>query len=44
MHLSPAPAAAAGPDEGWQRERLFSGLAELLWAAARVVGARGGDQ
>jgi DNA-binding CsgD family transcriptional regulator/tetratricopeptide (TPR) repeat protein len=33
--LGAAPAAVGGQDEGWQRERLFSGLAELLWAAAR---------
>ena len=33
--LGPAPAAAGDRDEGWRRERLFSGLAELLWAAAR---------
>ena len=33
--LGPAPAVVGGLDEGWRRERLFSGLAELLWAAAR---------
>ena len=33
--LGPAPAVVGGLDEGWRRERLFSGLSELLWAAAR---------
>ena len=33
--LGPVPAAVGDRDEGWRRERLFSGLAELLWAAAR---------
>ena len=30
----PDVAGASGRDEGWRRERLFSGVAELLWAAA----------
>ena len=34
--LGPAPAGRlVNRDEGWRRERLFPGLAELLWAAAR---------
>ena len=42
--LGPAggPGLAGGRDEGWQRERLFSAVAELLDAVARQSGAGSG--
>jgi len=36
--LGPGGALAGGPAEGWRRERLFAGVAELLDAVARPCG------
>jgi DNA-binding CsgD family transcriptional regulator len=42
--LSPGgePGLAGGRDEGWQRQRLFAGVAELLAAVADAAGGRVG--